>query len=398
VLATLTPPGAGHGNDYLVTVAASATTWAVAIKRYFLGGEDSPDFERGELIASGSTAGGPPRTLAACAFREEDPYIQPIDLTVSGDDVAWSSASCRGATGVRLAPAGGAPVRFVAPGIGAALTPARLAYFGFDGDAPRIELLDRASGTTRVVSTDPEIAAFGLDDAGIGAVIAPRSASCHGDCPRTINRLTADGTVLRPGLAETLADGVGGPLTSTLVAGGGRVLASRPHGNGLEAVDLATGAVSYAGALGLDFDGTTPVAVDATNAAYIAPACDGTSELHVEPTRASAPARLSSVPCPVRVLARRLTLRAHRRTARLPIRCPRGCHEDFSVVYRGQFIGSFEAHAPAGATRRSEVFFDPLRPLRRGDRIHTVTVVEDPVSHPLARRQAPVRVVVRLLR
>jgi hypothetical protein len=199
-------------------------------------------------------------------------------------------------------------------------------------------------------------------------------------------------------LAETLADGVGGPGTSTLVGGGGRVLASRPHGNGLLAVDLATGAVSYAGALGLDFDGTTPVAVDATDAVYTAPGCDGTNQLHVEPTRANAPPRLSSVPCPVRVLRRSLTLRPHRRTARLPIRCPRGCHESFDVDYRGRLIGSFDADAPAGAIRRPEVFFDPLRPLRRGDRIHTVTVVEDPVSHPLARAQAPVRVVVRLRR
>jgi hypothetical protein len=396
VLATLTPPGAGHGNSYLATVAASATTWAVGLDRYFLGGEDKPDVQRGELIVSGSTAGGPPRTLASCALKAVG-VGAAVELTVSGDDVAWAEASCRGAGGVRLAPAGGGPVTFVAAGSDPVLTPRWLGYFGV-GDQSSLALLDRASGTTRVVSTDPGIAAFALDDAGIGAVIAPRSASCHVDCRMTLNRLTADGMVVRPGLAETLADGTGGPGTSTLVGGGGRVLAGRPHGNGLVAVDLATGAVSYAGALGLDFDGTTPVAVDAANAVYMAPRCDGANELHVEPTRASAPARLSSVPCPVRVLRRSLTLRPHRRTARLPIRCPRGCRESFDVRYRGRLIGSFEADAPAGAIRRPEVFFDPLRPLRRGSRVHTVTVVPDPVSHPLARRQDPVRIVVRLRR
>jgi hypothetical protein len=57
----------------------------------------------------------------------------------------------------------------------------------------------------------------------------------------------------------------------------------------------------------------------------MAPRCDGSNEVRVEPTRANVPARLSSVPCPVRVLTRTLTLRRGRHSARLPILCPRGC-------------------------------------------------------------------------
>jgi hypothetical protein len=397
-LATLSPPGAGHANYYEASVAASASTWAVALKSYFISDDDeTQERERGELIASGPMAGGPPRTLAACARNEADPNREPIPLTVAGDDVAWSSASCPDATGVRLAPAGGGPVTFIGAGNHPTLTPSWLGYFGVAGDQSTLAVLDRASGKTHVVSTEPSISAFALGDAGVDAVIAPRNPSCFTDCRMSLMRLAADGTLVRPGLAETLNVGTGGPGSSTLVAGGGRVLTSRPHGNGLVAVDLATGAVSYAGALGLDFDGTTPLAVDATSAVFMAPRCDGTNEVRVEPTRANVPARLSSVPCPVRVLARRLTLRRGRRTARLPILCPRGCDESMDVSYRGRLVGSFYAAAPAGVRRRTEVTFDDLPPLRRARRI-TVTVAFDSYlpSHPLAKRQAPIRVVVRL--
>jgi hypothetical protein len=98
-LATLSPPGLQRASFYVESVAASATRWAVALKVIHVPADDEePDRERGELIVSGSTAGGPPRTLAACARNEAVGDTDPIDLSVAGDDVAWSSASCLGAT------------------------------------------------------------------------------------------------------------------------------------------------------------------------------------------------------------------------------------------------------------------------------------------------------------
>jgi hypothetical protein len=395
-LATLSPRGHRRANYYVVTVAASATTWAVAINAAFVPNDDEElDRERGELIVSGSTAGGPPRTLASCARSEEVEDPEPIDLAVAGDDVAWSSSSCPGATGVRLAPAGGGPVALVAAdGAFVALTPAWLGFFTYADQHELIEVLDRASGAARTIP-DEGISAFALGDTGLDAVIAPDHPGCSDGCRMSIRRVAADGTIMRPGLAATPAT-VPGPGSDPLVPGGGRVLGERAHGNGVVAVDLATGAVSYAGALGLDFGGTTPIAVDATRAAYTAPRCDGTMQLRIERTRPSAPARLAHVPCPVRVLTHAVTLRPGRRTARLAIRCPRGCDEDWDVLYHGRYIGYLFPVARARHTRHVVVTFETLERLRRGRRA-TVTLAPDTYdrSHPRAAQQAPVRLVVR---
>jgi hypothetical protein len=399
-LATLSPPGRGRANFYITSVAASATTWAVAITAIhaFPDIEEKPDRDRGELIVSGSTAGGPPRTLASCARDEDIVNWDPIDLSVAGDDVAWSASSCPGADGVRLAPAGGGPVTLIAvEGVGVAITPAWLGFFGYEAGHSFIQVIDRLGRAAHRIPADGGISAFALGDAGVDAVIAADEQACEDDC-MSIMRLAADGRIMRPGLAATPA-GAAGPGYGTLVAGGGRVLAARAHGNGVVAVDLATGAVSYAGALGLDFGGTVPVAVDATNAVYTAPRCDGTNELHVEPTRPDVPARLSFVPCPVRVLARTMTLRRGRSVAHVPIRCPRGCDADWEVVHRGKIVGSFEARAPAGVRRTVDVDFDNLRALRR---LRRATVMLRPdsyyPSHPRAAQPAPVRLLLRLPR
>jgi hypothetical protein len=164
------------------------------------------------------------------------------------------------------------------------------------------------------------------------------------------------------------------------------------------AVDPASGAVSYAGALGLGFDGIAPVAVDATRAVFTARRCDGTAELRIERTVPALPARLAFVPCPVRVLTRTVTLRRGRRSARLPLRCPRGCDEEWDLEYRGDAIGFAIAHAPAGGRRATEVSFENLRPLRHARRI-TATLGPDPFvesTHPRAEQQARIRVTVRL--
>ena len=74
-----------------------------------------------------------------------------------------------------------------------------------------------------------------------------------------------------------------------------------------------------------------------------------------------------TVPCPVRVLARTLTLRRGRHVGHLPIRCPRGCDAEWEL-----------RHA-----RRVTATLGPD------------TNVPD---HPRAEQQAPIRVVVRLAR
>jgi hypothetical protein len=110
------------------------------------------------------------------------------------------------------------------------------------------------------------------------------------------------------------------------------------------AVDPASGAVSYAGALGLGFDG------------------------------------IAFVPCAVRVLTLTVTLRRGRRSARLPLLCPRGCDEEWDLEYR------------------TELSFENLRPLRHARRIAATLGPDQFVesTHPRAEQQARIRVTVRL--
>jgi hypothetical protein len=396
-LATLSAPGYKHASVYAESVAASATTWAVALKAALLpdAGEE-PNRDRGELIVSGPVAGGPVRTLAACA-RDAADDVDPIDLAVAGDDVAWSSASCPDATGVRFAPAGG-PVTLVGTGSRVELTPSWVGYLSAAAGRRFVGLLDRASGALRQVRTGA-IAAFALGDTGVGAVVAADDPACSGDgCRMSIMRVATDGTIVRPGLAATPV-GIPGFSVSPLVAGGGRVLGVRAHGNGVVAVDLATGARSYAGALGLGSDDTEPLAVDATNATFLARRCDGGREVRVEPTVPIPPGRLSFVPCPVRVLAHTLTLRRGHRTALLPVVCPRGCDDDWQLDYRGHAIGLILMRARSGVRDKMTVELGDLRRLRQERRI-TATLRPDSfgTSHPHAERQAPIRIVVRLAR
>jgi hypothetical protein len=215
----------------------------------------------------------------------------------------------------------------------------------------------------------------------------------------SIMRVAPDGTVVRPGLAATPV-GIPGFSDASLVAGGGRVLGVRAHGNGLVAVDLATGALSYAGALGLGSDNTTPLAVDAGSAAYLARRCDGGREVRVEPTVPAPPGRLAFVPCPVRVLTHTLTLRRSRRRALLPFVCPRGCDEDWQLDYRGRAIGLLLLRAHPGVRGRTGVERTDVRLPRHARRI-TATLRPDTfsrLSHPQAERQAPIRIAVRLAR
>jgi len=183
-------------------------------------------------------------------------------------------------------------------------------------------------------------------------------------------------------------------MLTTIVAGGGRVLAQRPASNGVIAVDLATGARSFAGRLGLDDLGTAPTAVDATSAVYAAQRCDGRPALYFEDTDPRAPARLATTPCPVRVLSHVATLRRHTRRAHVRFGCPRGCDASWTVLTRTE-IGYVDFRAPAGARRTATITLYPYVRLR-GRRTIEARLFDDGEDRPHAPANAPVRVKLRI--
>jgi hypothetical protein len=257
-----------------------------------------------------------------------------------------------------------------------------------------VDVIDRATGTqTRI--DDDSVSSFALGAGGVVAVTAQDDPACPGsDCTYSIMRVRPDGTVMRPGLAHVENGGEPFGDPEPFVAGGGRVLAERPLGNGVMAVDLATGARSFAGLLGLDSFETPPIAVDATRAVYASWRCDGRPALYFEDTVAPAPVRLTTAPCPVRVLARVVTLHRHTRRARLRFTCPRGCDGAWDVSTNTD-IGVFDFHAPAGVTRTGTIELYPYVRLR-GRRTIKVTLEDDGKDRRGARAQAPVPLKLRI--
>jgi hypothetical protein len=379
---------------YTVSLRSSATMWALAVRAGFHPDDGEEAFtSRGETIVSGAVAGGAPRVLERCKLDTQDGANEAIAVAVAGDDVAWSDAMCPGAEGVRLATGAGQP-ELVGGGGDVALTPAAVGYRTYDAQrgVQQIAILDRGTGVTKELDTG-YVSDFALADAGLAAVIADAKADCPSSCRQSILRVASDGTVVRPGLAPTY----GGPL----VAGGGRVLARRAgsNGNGVVAVDMATGSVSYAGLLGLDAEETDPIAVDATRAVYFAPRCDGRPVLFFEDTVAVAPTRLDVAPCPIRVLRHTATLRLHERRARIRVRCPQGCSgsgDDWTVRDHGADVGELHVTVPRGGTGYATLVFYELGALRNR-RSAFVTLAEDSGRlHTGAPRQTPIRLRLRI--
>ena len=375
------PPPTRDTNQAVVTLAGSAAIWAVAVKWLEIEpGEGGGTFERGEAVVAGRISGGRPVTLMRCTNPGETD--EPLGLAVAGDDVAWSEAACPGGDGIRLAPADGGPARRVGDGTGVELTVSHLAYQGAGSQRGRIVVVDRRTDATSFV-TAPGASGFALDDRGVAAVVVQDDGRCTGGCGESLRQVASDGTV-GPALAPALAD--------PLVAGGGRVLAQRPRGNGVVAVDLATAGVSYAGALGHGPDETIPLAVDAGRATYSARACDGVLTVRAERTSPGRIDRLRTIPCPVRVLTRSAVVDARRRRALIRVRCPRGCSTSLEAIHRRTDIGSATFRLPAGATRTVPLRFASLRALRRR-RVATVLLHED---NPRPRAASPAAVRLRL--
>jgi hypothetical protein len=377
---------------YIVTLQSSATRWVLAIRAGFHPDDAEEAFTtRGETIVSGTISGGPPRVLERCKLNTQDGASDAISAAVAGDDVAWSGALCAGAGGIRLARSAGQP-ELVGGGGDVALTPTQIAYRDYDAQrgVQQIVTVDRKTGVTKRLDTG-YVSSFALADTGLAAVIADASVDCPSSCRQSILRVAPDGSVVRPGLVATY----GGPL----VAGGGRVLARRAGGNGVVAVDLATGSVSYAGLLGLDAEDTDPIAVDATRATYLAPRCDGRPVLSFDDTVVVAPPRIGVVPCPLRLLRHTATLRLHARRARIRVRCPRGCTgDDWVVLHRGTDVGALDVRVPRGRTRTATLFFYDLEALRHRSSANVTLAEDSDRSHPRAPRQRPIRLRLKIRR
>ena len=359
VLARFRPPTPAS-RSVVLTVAASPTTWAAGVKWLEIEpGEGGGTIERRELVARGAVAGGGVRTLARC----DDPgeLDDELPVAVAGDDVAFSGSACPGAGGLRLGDA--PPIAGSHP----LLTERLLAFWSSNDE---LTVVDRATSARTTVAA-PGASGAALSSDGVVAVTAPTDPACPTSCRMALFRV-AGGALVRPGLART-PGGVPLPGSDPLVAGGGgRVLAQRSGGNGLTAVDLATGARSYAAALGFDADATVPLAVDATTATFSAPGCDGTLEVRTEPTRARQPLELARHPCPVRLLTR--TARVRGRTIAVRLRCPRGCDTEFDFRF-----GTIPARLPAGGARTVRV---------RLDRVPRRAAVVRPAEYP-GRERAP---------
>ncbi|HEX8121757.1 MAG TPA: hypothetical protein VF549_10890 [Solirubrobacteraceae bacterium] len=388
-LARFAPPEPRDGVHAVIAVAASATTWAVGLKWVRIeSGENGGTIDLAERVAEGAVTGGAPRILAGCRSPRE--LDDPLVVAVAGDDVAWSDAACDGAEGVWLAPAGGAAPRLVSNGHGVALTDRLIARY--EGSPPSIIVSDRAGDAVQRVDAS-DVSGFALADDGVAAVIATDRPGCPTSCTMSVMRL-AGADPVRPGLVHTPTTvPVGG--SDTLVAGAGRVLAQRARGNGLVAVDPGSGATSYAGLLGLDFDATLPVAVDATQAIYTAPRCDGRIELRFETTSPEGPARIGAVPCPVRVASRIALLSRHRRRATFRVRCPAGCSTGLDAAVRGRYVGTASFTVRAGETKTVRMRLESVAPLRGLTRTTLVLTEDEP--RPRAPRPAPLRVAARVV-
>jgi hypothetical protein len=382
------------GLYYIVTLQSSATTWVVGIRAGFHPDDGEEAFTtRGETIVSGAVSGGAPRVLERCKLNTQDGASEAIAVAVSDDDVAWSGALCGGAGGVRLAKAGAQP-ELVGDGSDVALTPTRVAYRAYDSQrgVQQIVLVDRATAAKTPLDTG-FVSAFALAGDGVAAVIADTKPSCSVACRQSILRVAADGSIVRPGLAPTFGD--------PLVAGGGRVLASREGGNGLVAVDLASGAVSYAGLLGLDPSYIVPIAVDATRAFYAALRCDGRQVLYIDDTVVRAPTRIARVPCPLQLVSPTATLHLATRRAHVRIRCPKGCEDDWNVSYRGREIGALSFTVPRGATRSALLEVYEARRIRHlATAVVTLSEESAPENRvrPKAPRQRPIRLRLKIRR
>jgi len=388
-LASFSPP-AGQ-LEYIVRVRISTAMWAIAIKfdRLAASSSQAPS-EISEVIATGPIAGpATPNTIVSCTLPtpERDSAEQRLGLSVSDDAVAWADSACPGAGGVRIAPVAGGPSARVAGGDTAALalSPTRLTFFTHDvsGQDDLIEQVDRATGAATAIDADP-ISAYALDGDRLSAVVAFTDLQCADiDCPEGVMRVAADGTIQRSVLAPV------DPQTG-LVSGGGRVLAERPRGNGLVAVDLATGARSYAGALGLGAEGTQELAVDATRAAYLTTTCDLSLEVRFEATVAQAPGPLHTVPCPVRFLTHQATLHLSRGRTNITFSCANGCDSQWTARFHGRIVGTFVAAAPPGATRTASLQFLGVGRLFAHRRAVALTLQSGDRSYPFALQQAPV--------
>ena len=253
--------------------------------------------------------------------------------------------------------------------------------------------LDRATGATTVVKSASVDSYDTSVDGRVDAVIAAEDSSCTtgADCDASILRVGADGSVAHPGLAPV-------DPRQPLVGGGGRVLASRRNGNGVVAVNLATGARSYAGALGLGDLDTTPLAVDATRAVYIAPTCSDKPVVRFETTRPTVPKKLTHVPCPVQMRSTIATYRAGTmRSSGLSYGCPKGCSTLWDVFDgTGSNIGELFFDAFPGVIRHADLLLHDSDVPQPGK---TITAFARPVrfDFPNARHQAPVRLRIKIL-
>jgi hypothetical protein len=398
-LATLPAPPKST-SFYTVMLRSSETTWVAGVRTVFV--PDDPEEQRrvlSDMVVAGAVSGGASRILASC--RAPDALDQDqIWVAAAGDDVAWSNDGCKGHVNLATDATHGGPAAVVGDGAYVALTPTHLGFFDYDTQLQRQQLrvVDRATGAERVIDASA-IGAFALGDGGLLAVIGLEDPACRDSCTSSIMRAASDGTITRPGIARlgrVGEPGVGDP--EPFVAGGGRVLLERPAGNGLLAVDLATGARSYAGALGLEPWETPPIAVDATRAVYAGHRCDGHAALYFEDTVAPAPPKRSGVLCPVHVLSHTATLHLGTRSAHVRIRCSRGCDGSWAMNIPSDNIGVLYFHAPAGAVRRGTIYVARwvARKLRGRTRI-AVTLEDDNDGEPRAE-QPPVHLILKIRR
>jgi len=394
-LATLPAPPKSTGY-YNVMLRSSETTWAVGVRAVFR--PDDPEDQAivlSDLIAAGPVSGGAPRILARCKAGGALPDDEVV-VAVAGDDVAWSNDEC---TGGNLAPAAthGGPIEAIG-GLGSnvALTPTHIGFWAYDTQdkIPRIHVVDRATGAEELVDAQG-VAAFVLGDGGLLAVDALDDPACNDNCTSSIMRV-AGATITRPGIAPRgRGSGFAGD-PEPFVAGGGRVLLERAYGNGVVAVDLATGARSYAGALGLDSSETPPIAVDATRAVYAGRRCDAHPALFFEDTVAKAPARRQRVPCPVHVLSHTATLHLTTRSARVRIRCPRGCDGRWYVSIPGIDLDFFEFHAAPGAVRSGTIHVTRREARKLRGRVRVAATLQDDNDGAPRTEQRPIHLTLKI--
>jgi hypothetical protein len=395
LLATIDPPKVDGVLDNVTGLVLTPTTWVLAAQ--FRSEPDTEgtqrtiDHEVGEAIVSGPIGGGATATVLQCTLdvKLDQEHNETPELAVSADRVAWSQSLCPGAGGVRVAPIGGGPsISVAAAGSTLGLTPSSV-VLGVADTASRLPLLsqlDLATGAT--VMTNPlSVHALAAGDDGL-VVSTQDNPDCTRDvCPESLTRIAADGTIIHPGIAAV--DSFPG-----LVIGGGRALTGRPGDDGLVAVDLATGARSYAAAIGRSARNLVPLAVDATRATYLTQDCSGDDVVRSEDTVATAPKPLRSVPCPVRFRSG-ITYDVGADSGSIRVSCPRGCGTSWNINYHGRRIGDFTGFEPAGHTGTALIEID--HPAALGHlRSITVQVSDGSTDYPFAPHQAPVRLRMRI--